>query len=153
LSRTAADVRDHGTREGQAKRPALIDGADPQLAATASGILLANGMITEEQHIAAMRYAHAHALVYGKVWRVTSPLTWDLPVHGSEPPEEAIVSAKKKIEAWNARLTIEQRTQVANLAVFGFHPMWFVATKLKLRVLPQDERDRAALLSGLTTLA
>ena len=36
-------ARDTGTREMQAKRAYLINGSDPQLAASASGILLANG--------------------------------------------------------------------------------------------------------------
>ena len=38
--------RDKGTPELQAKRHVLISGSDPQLAATASGILLANGFLT-----------------------------------------------------------------------------------------------------------
>jgi hypothetical protein len=39
LSRAAADVHDRGTHESQAKRAYMINGADPQLAATVSGIL------------------------------------------------------------------------------------------------------------------
>jgi hypothetical protein len=58
-------ARDRGTAESQAKRHALINGSAPQLAATASGILLANGFLTQAQHVAALRYARLPALVYG----------------------------------------------------------------------------------------
>jgi hypothetical protein len=146
------EIRDLGPDEARIKRSYLINGADPQLAATASGILLANGMITEEQHVAAMRYAHAHALVYGKVWRLTSPLAWDLPQHG-EPPEKAIIGAKERIETWNAKITPEQRVQVANLSVFGFFPMELYVRRLGLRRMPEDERNWRDLLSGLDALA
>jgi hypothetical protein len=43
--------------------------------------------------------------------------------------------------------------QVANLAVFGFVPQWFYTAKLTLRPLPQDDRDRRALISRLNVLA
>jgi hypothetical protein len=60
------ELRDKGTPECQSKRAYLINRADPQLAATASGILLANDHLNRDQHAAAMRYAWAHALTYGK---------------------------------------------------------------------------------------
>jgi hypothetical protein len=60
------EVRDKGTPEFLEKRAYLINGADPQLAATASGILLANGFSTEDQHHAALRYAGIRALIFGK---------------------------------------------------------------------------------------
>jgi hypothetical protein len=110
-------------------------------------------MISQDQHVACLRYAHAHALVYGKVWSVVSPLAWDLPAHGREPPESAVRRAKDRINAWNARLDPDQRQAVANVAVFGFIPQWFYAERLKLRPLDQDGRERRALLSGLDALA
>ena len=116
------DLRDKGTLEAQAKRHALINGADPQLAATASGILLANGLLTQAQHVAALRYARLHALVYGKAWTVVCPLGWDLPSHGSEPSEGLLDWAERRIVELNALLTPEQRQAVANVAVFGFVP-------------------------------
>ena len=93
------EIRDHGTKECQDKRQYLINGADPQLAATASGILLANGCLTQEQHTAALRYAWAHALVYGKPWRQICPL--GDPV-GSEPPQRMQEIARDKL-AWMDR--------------------------------------------------
>jgi hypothetical protein len=52
----------------------LINGSDPQLAASASGILLANSFIGRDQHAAALVYAWAHAIVYGRPWRQACPL-------------------------------------------------------------------------------
>ena len=51
------------------------------------------------------------------------------------------------------RLDRAQRKAVADVAVFGFLPMWWIATKLRLRAMPEDENDRQALLSGLDALA
>jgi hypothetical protein len=51
------ELRDHGTKEFCAKPEYLINGADPQLAATASGILFASGFLTHDRHAAALRYA------------------------------------------------------------------------------------------------
>jgi hypothetical protein len=67
-------LRDEGTKQFVAKRTAMVNGADPQLSATASGILLANGFLTKEQHTAAQRYAWAHATVFSRVWKQQCPL-------------------------------------------------------------------------------
>jgi hypothetical protein len=53
----------------------------------------------------------------------------------------------------DAVLSPEQRRAVANVAVFGFWPPWFVAEKSKLRSLPEDAREKEALLTGLEALA
>jgi hypothetical protein len=80
------NLRDLGTPEFQAHRGAMINGADPQLAATASGILLANGFLTTEQHHAALRYARWHSLLYGSPWSTcVCPLSRELASHGHEP--------------------------------------------------------------------
>jgi hypothetical protein len=148
-----SEARDKGTPEVQCRRAYVINGCDPQLAGSTSGILLANEMISQGQHVACLRYAHAHALVYGKVWRVVSPLSWDMPQHGAEPPEDACIRAKERIDRGNAQLSPEQRQAVANVAVFGLVPQWFFTIRLKLRPLPSDEIDRQALLSGLDAIA
>jgi hypothetical protein len=70
----SVELRDYGTAKYVAKRAAIINGADPQLAATASGILLANGLLTKDQHLAAQRYAWAHSLTYGRPWKQICPL-------------------------------------------------------------------------------
>jgi hypothetical protein len=147
------DLRDQGTPENRAKRAYTTNGCDPQLVATASGILLANNMISQEQHNAALIYARLHALVFGKAWPYACPLSWELGAHGHEPGEDMIRRARDRIDALNARLTSDQRRAVANVAVYGFIPQFFYASRLKLRQLPSDERERQALLSGLAALA
>jgi hypothetical protein len=143
-------ARDVGTAEMLAKRAYLINGSDPQLAATASGILRANHAISREQYDAAMVYAWAHAMIYGRPWRHACPLGER---DGHEAPEDLLLLAKAKLQDMDGRLTAEQRLAVANLSVFGFWPGWFMAQKQGLRAMPGDERDRAALVTGLEAIA
>jgi hypothetical protein len=148
------DLRDHGTPEFVAKRSAAINGADPQLAATASGILLANGMISPEQHNAALRYARWHSVIYGSPWATCAcPLSHELAHHGHEPPEDLIVRAKRAIDAMNAKLDPDQRQAVANVAVFGFIPTNYYVLRCGWRAMPEDQRNWQALLSGLDAVA
>jgi hypothetical protein len=144
-------ARDSGTREMQAKRAYLINGSDPQLAASASGILLANGFLTRHQHAAALTYAWAHALTYGRPWRQACPLGDRT---GSAPSDDRLAKAKAKLAEMDAKLSPEQRHAVGNVAVFGFVPMWFFVERgCGGRELPEDRTDRVALLSGLDALA
>jgi hypothetical protein len=53
----------------------------------------------------------------------------------------------------DAKLSPEQRQAVGNLAVFGFIPQWFFTERLRLRELPEDRAERAALVAGLDALA
>ena len=111
------EVRDKGTYESQANRHALINGADPQQAATASGILFANGYLSQAQHHAALRYARLHAFVYGKPWPHSCPLAHELAHHGGEPPEGLLAFAESRLVELNALLAPDERRAVANLAV------------------------------------
>jgi hypothetical protein len=143
-------VRDQGTKQLVAKRAAMINGADPQLSATASGILLANGFLTAEQHNAAQRYAWAHTLTFGRVW--TQQCVLADPIGGSVTSDGRVAAAKKKLAAMDAKLTDEQRQAVANVSAFNFIPNWFYVERLKLRELPEDRAERTALISGLDAL-
>jgi len=49
----------------------------------------------------------------------------------------------------NSRLGTDQRI----FAAFNVLPGWWVAQKLRLRQLPEDEAAREALLSGLDAIA
>jgi hypothetical protein len=60
------------------------------------------------------------------------------------PDEEMVVSVRQRLE--------KQRQAVANVAIFGMLPTWFFAARGICRLLPEDEREREALLSGLTVL-
>jgi hypothetical protein len=59
------------------------------------------------------------------------------------------VKARAKLAEMDAKLSSEQRHAVGNVAVFGFIPQWFYVDRLKLRSLPEDAAERAALVSGL----
>jgi hypothetical protein len=63
------------------------------------------------------------------------------------------VKARAKLAEMDAKLSPEQRHAVGNVAVFGFIPQWFYVDRLKLRSLPEDAAERAALVSGLDALA
>jgi hypothetical protein len=135
------DLRDKGTPENQARRAYTINGADPQLVATASGILLANKFLTQDQHHAALVYARLHALVFGKAWSYACPLSWELGSQGHEPTEAMIVRAQKQLAAMNARLDVDQRQAVANVCVYGFLPMQFYVERCGMRRMPEDQRN------------
>jgi hypothetical protein len=126
----------------------MINGAAPELSATASGILMANGFLTKEQHTAATRYSWAHALTFGRVWGQISPLG---EVVGA-PAHDMSGSAKAKLAYMDAKLSDAQRLAVANVSAFNFIPHWFYVQRLKLRELPEDRAERQALLSGLDAL-
>jgi hypothetical protein len=110
-------------------------------------------MIDRDQYEAAMIYARLHALMYGKPWRVRCPLGWDLAAQGRERPEAAFKRAQRRLDEMNAKLTLEQRLQVVNVAVYAMIPAWFYAARGIGRVLEQDARDKANLIAGLTAIA
>lgn len=143
------EARDTGTPEANAKRSYLINGADPALAACTSGILHANGILSRAQYDAAMRYARAHALTWGKVWPA-SCLLGDRT--GGAAPDDVLARAKAQLEAMNALLDPAQRTAISNVAIFGYIPPWFFAERGIGRTLATDQADRAALLSGLEAI-
>jgi hypothetical protein len=141
------------TRENALKMQALVNGSDPALAASASGILLANAHLSEEQYIAGLRYARAHAVVFGRPWAHIQDVLKCMPWGGDPPTEGQQEWAERQLEKWRAKLSKDQRSAVANVAVFSFIPTWFFAARGICRLLEEDEREREALLSGLTVLS
>jgi hypothetical protein len=113
--------------------------------------LFANGMLTRDQHAAAISYAWAHAMTFGRPWRQACPLADR--GGGDEAPEDLVELAKEKLAAMDSVLSAEQRRAVANVAVFGFVPAWFFVARGIGRALATDERERAALVIGLEQLA
>ena len=104
------ELRDQGTPQFVGKRTAMVNGGAPELSATASGILLANEFLTQEQHVAAMRYAWAHARVYGPVRRQQCLLG---EIAGWINMLDRIpITAKRKLEWMNSRLTPAQERRV-----------------------------------------
>jgi hypothetical protein len=153
LSRAYKDpeIRDHGTKEFIEKRAALVNGADPSLAATASGLLLANGFITPAQHAAAQRYGWAHSLAWGRPWMHTSPLG---ELCATEPTDEMREIGRDRLAKMDRRLTKAERSRVADLAVFEHVPTWFFAKRGNWqKPVPEDEKERQELLAGLDAIS
>jgi hypothetical protein len=150
--RLSRQLVDRGTQQLQARRAFLANGSDPALSATASGILYAQGILSQEQYDAAVRYAWAHALSFGTIWRQACPLVQR--GEGASPaPDELLAVAKDKLARMDSKLAPDQRQAVADLAAFNVLLGWWVAQKLRLRQLPEDAAAREALLSGLDALA
>jgi hypothetical protein len=145
------ELRDKGTPEGQARRTALVNGAPVELAATVPGILFARGFLTRDQYDAAQRYAGLHRTAFGPAWRQQCPLA---EAHGGPTiDDDLLIRLREVLDELHARMTPEQRKAVADVAVYQVLPTWFFAARLKLWMLPQDERERDALVSGLDALA
>jgi hypothetical protein len=135
---------DAGTPEGCAKRRALVGDADPALAASALGILLAHRHIDTEQHAAGLEYGRLHAAVYGVPWSTGST--------GPDATMDRAEKVKRELRALESLMTTEQREVVANVAARGAIPNWFFVLRLTLKELPEDVRERDLLLSGLSAL-
>jgi hypothetical protein len=150
-------ARDFGTAQAQAKRTALINGAAVELAASASGILFANGHLEQRHFSAAINYARLHTLVFGRQGPTPCLLSKHLPWQGGfVPDEEGIEAAERKLIRLNAQLTDAQKQVIGNVAVFSNLPTWFYMGKFKRlswRTFPEDEVERRDLLDGLSILA
>ena len=128
----------------------LVNGGAPELAASASGILLANGHLTPQQHSACLRYGWAHSLAFGRPWMRTSPLG---ELCSTEPTDEMREIGRYRLEQMDRRLTKAERQQVGNLAVYEFLPQWFYTERGIGRRMPEDEKERQELLSGLDAIS
>jgi hypothetical protein len=130
----------------------LCNGADPALAATPLGILLANGHINRGQFRAGERYASARAIIFGMA-RPT--VTADhLEPHGPVTRSDGhLARIRRRFEGDVARLDPDQKRALDVVAVDGKLPTWFRLAKAGLALRPSDEAERQALLSGLDALA
>lgn len=61
-----APARDRGTPELQSRRAHLAGQGDPALTTFPLGVMLANGLIGQDEYKAGCRYAYLHAVVFGK---------------------------------------------------------------------------------------
>jgi hypothetical protein len=131
-----------------------VNGADPALAATAAGVLLARDVITRPMYDAACRYAWLHCSIFGLPTRqLRSLLGRDPGNTGPSLTDEQLIERREELAAMEAKLTLEQRQAVASLACFGVIPPWFYVERGIGRALPQDRTDREALLTGLRAIA
>jgi hypothetical protein len=142
------------------RRPGIIrtksgarGSADPTLSSSSIGILRANEVLDEDAYLAAQRYCRAYNVAFGRTWsHIQDPLrccAW-----GGQPRGDASYEwAERMSDRWNREVTEQQRQQVANVAVFGFLPGWYLTQKLKWGPLPEDEAEKQALVEGLGQLA
>ena len=139
-------ARDFSTLELQTKRRALVgDHADPDLSATAVGILHAHGHLDREQYETALDYARLSCAVYG--------IPWPKNGSGREITEKEALRLKRALDAMLARLNPSQRYAVDRTALASnWQPTWFHCLRLGIPLTPVDYAERNDLLSGLDAL-
>jgi hypothetical protein len=134
-----------GTPEVQAKRRALVgEGNAPELSATAPGILHAHAYLDKDQYAEALEYRRLRCILYGSPWPCYSD--------SSEPPPSSIKTIQERFDARAGALTEEQKTVITNVAVFDVLPTWFFCRRLGLKLLPEDDAEHLALVSGLNSI-
>ena len=146
LSRAYQGVaRDNGTREGQARRLALVNGSeDGSLAYTLPDILKAHSLISGLQHQAAWKLRRARAAVFGVPLQNSSG--------GREPTEDQIRHNEQSYERIMRLLSPEQQLAVIDVAL-DLRPAWIRRAILKMPPAAGDDVDRDALITGLEALA
>ena len=145
-------VRNPGTAELQYKKLAAVNGAaDPALSASAATILFAHGVIDRDQLAAAERYRRAYALTFGLPDYGRCLL--DDGLGGRALDDDMLARARQQLDAMVAALTAEQKLAIDNLVISAWIPgWWFYAAHGIGRPLETDEREREALLTGLSAL-
>ena len=139
------DVRDQGTHQVQAKRQAIVgESNDPNLSASAPGILHAHGYLDKHQYAEALEYRRLRCVLYGTPWPSYA--------ESSIPSDSLIESMQESFDEKVRMLNEDQRHVVTNVAVFDAIPNWFFARRLNLKILPEDVAEEKALTSGLDAL-
>lgn len=147
LSRAYNDprVRDHGTPESSAKRQALVGvNGDPNLSASAPGMLHAHGYLDAQQYAEALEYRRLRCILYGSPWPAFSA--------SSDPSEERLASLQERFDRKVSVLTECQKHVITAVTVFDERPNWFFCLKLGLKMLPEDYTEQEALVSGLDAM-
>jgi hypothetical protein len=66
-----------------------------------------------------------------------------------EPSDSDLETVERKLIKLQSKLTEEQRETIANVAMWNFIPNSFYSSRLHLRMLPEDERERSAAFEVL----
>jgi hypothetical protein len=152
LSEAAAAIPvDPGSRYAERHRLLLCNGADPVLAASALGILLANRHISRDQVRAGERYAAARAILFG----LARPVVVADHLEPYDPPVRSdghLARIRKRFEGMIARLGPDQKRALDAIVIDGKLPPWFRLVKAGLPLRPVDEAERVALIGGLDRL-
>lgn len=137
-------ARDAGTREGQAKRLALVNGSgDGSLAYTLPDLLRAHGVLDRHQHGAAIRFRDLRARCFGVPLSVSD--------EGTEASDDRVAENEAAYARAVKRLAPAERAAVIDLAL-DLRPGWVRRQVLGIDLTERDRRDRRALLNGLDKL-
>jgi len=78
---------------------------------------------------------------------------WHRTGDGRPVSDEILEKVQLELDAMVARLDHEQKREIDNLVISNWLPGWFFADRGIGRPLATDERERAALVTGLEVLA
>ena len=168
-----AEARDHGTAEVQAKRIALVGEADPALAASALGVLLARGLLdvkdrpemARDRYHAGLRYRELRSAIFPPIWpnSPVGPAINEDRRAKIEREFRSIVGNWQPETQWSKErpaphelfipglLTRDQIRIVERVAIYEWIPTWaFLAQGKWLNV---DVAEHDVLLSGLDALS
>lgn len=146
-------AKDAGTMELQLKRRQLVgETADPDLSATAIGVLFAHGCLDapddpdvgQERYSAALRYATLAAAVYGPRW----------PSNGSgrEITEDEQLTLRNALARLERRLSYDQRQMLDRTVRSNWQPTWFQMLRMGKPLTADDEFERHELLVALDAI-
>ena len=145
--------RDRGTKESQAYRKYLAsgqDGADPNQTSYPLGVLLTNGIVTQDQHDAGCKYAWLYCAINGR--RSLAGQTYDSFPKGKADPDWPPDWADGEFRIQRAfveKLGRFTKDTIDNACVFEHQIRWL----LPLRPTVADLRHADALVDGLQSLA
>lgn len=141
---------DHGTEELRIKRASLVGSAAPELASYPLGIMLARGIIGQDQHNAGLQYASLYGRAIGRY------RDCGIGPQGSEPPaDEALEATEALFRQVRAALIAKGRRTadaVDNACVYQRLPRWLGIVSRNAGRRVAGERDREALIDGLNVL-
>lgn len=144
--------QDYGTPELIAKRWALVGEGAAELAEYPLGVMLARGIITQDQHNSGQRYAWLYGNIIGRVTikNVLAPSKGE----AIEDPRQAEMEAAFRL-CKNALLMAGRRAcnALENAAVFERLPYWLMREMGRVHVVrPSEIAERAAIRSALDAL-
>ena len=139
---------DKGTGEVQLLRAWYAGNGDPALTSYPLGILLANAVLTDDQHKAVCRYAWLHWAVFGRP--SVAAVSWEfadraMPVERDRESEERkLGEIHKEFQASHRRC----RAILDNIAIYERPPRWM----LPVNPRPADVTESRYFLESVTVL-
>lgn len=144
--------QDYGTPELIAKRRALVGEGAPELAEYPLGIMLARGIISQDQHNSGRQYAWLYGSVIGRT-NVKSMLA-DAKGEAAEDPRQADAEASFR-RCKEAMLRVGRRAcdALENAAIFERVPYWLKREIGSVHVVrPSEIAERKAIQAALDAL-